>query len=104
MTDLAPSLAIGASALILHMAALTALVAYFRDVRDTRWVRVFLGARAVPRTGLKRWIGAVFAGGTAALATSLMVFFLFGGAHMSVIGAAELIIALLWLRYVLAAG
>jgi hypothetical protein len=102
VTDLAPALLLGATALVLHLASLTTLVAYFRDVPERWWVRMWVTPAWLPRTGVRRWLGVIFAAVIAAMATYLMAAFLTGGAHMT-FGAVELVAVSAWLWHLVSA-
>ena len=99
MTDLAPAFLLGVSALVMHLAALTVLVAYFRDVPDRWWIRMWVSHASPARPGVERWIGSIFAVVIAAIPTYLMLLFLSGGTHMTLVGAVELLIVAAWLRH-----
>jgi hypothetical protein len=103
VTDLAPALLLGATALVLHLASMTTVVAYFRDVPERWWVRMWVTPAWLPPTGVRRWLGVVFAAVIAAMATYLMVAFLTGGAHMTLIGAVELVAVAAWLWHLMSA-
>jgi hypothetical protein len=98
VTDVAPSLLIAASCVVLHWVAITSLVEDFGRPPEIALVRLWRLSN--PRAhGYSRTGNAVVAGFFGALVTGLMVVFLFAGGHMTLIGATELVLAGGWLLY-----
>ena len=90
VTELGPSLLIAASCLLAHWVMTTSIADDWIGLPDT-WVAQFWRTKRAP--GYQRWVNTGIGAFFAAMATFVMIVFLFGGQHMTVIGAAELVLA-----------
>ena len=101
MTDVAQSLLLAFSALVIHMMAFTSVVALFRTLPANWMERFWREAGYGSSTGWTRWLNVAVAGAFALLATWLVFTLLLAGSQSALIGAAELLLASAWLFYLL---
>jgi hypothetical protein len=101
VTDVAPSLLLAFSALVIHMMAFTSVVAAFRTLPANWLERFWREAGYGSSRGWARWSNVALGGAFALLATWIGVNLLLAGSQLTLIGAAELLLASAWLLYLL---
>jgi hypothetical protein len=99
MRELAESLLLAASALVLHLYSLTSLASGIRILPAPRLESFWLQAGLLPRPGWHRNGNFVIAAGFAILSTFLMLSMLSSGLPMALLAALELALATIWLAY-----
>jgi hypothetical protein len=101
VVDVGPALLFGAGFLVTHWLAITAVVSEYGTLPDNVLTRPYTVNNRVRGA---RWADTALAVVFGLIATLMSVLFLFAGGVLTLIGAAELVLAGWWLAYLLRAN